>query len=75
MLDVFVAHLEQKLSQVEISWFLNLAYFLHVASYFWAKRIEYYRNHEFSNENKNSSRIDRIIPELDSGSLGVICSN
>ena len=30
MLDVSVAHLEQKLFQSEILQFLNLAYFLHI---------------------------------------------
>ena len=50
MLDVSVAHLEQKLFQFEILQFLNLAYFLHIKANFKPKCLDTIKNHAFSNE-------------------------
>ena len=50
MLDVSVAHLEQKLFEFEILQFLNLAYFLHIKANFKRKCLNTIENDVFSNE-------------------------
>ena len=50
MLDVSVAHLEQKLFEFEILQFLNLAYFLHIKANFKLKCLNTIENHAFSNK-------------------------
>ena len=50
MLDVSVAHLEQKLFEFEIFEFLNFAYFLHIKANFKRKCLNAIENHPFSNE-------------------------
>ena len=50
MLDVSVAHLEQKLFEFEILEFFNFAYFLHIKANFKRKCLNTIENHPFSNE-------------------------
>ena len=57
MLEVSVAHLEQKLFEFEILQFLNLAYFLHIKANFKPKCLNTIENYAFSNEYHRSCQI------------------
>ena len=50
LLDVSVAHLEQKLFEFEILQLLNLAHCLHIKANFKRKCLDTIENHAFSNE-------------------------